>query len=287
MLQCSRDFFSHTTHPCKHVQFTVCFSKIKWCHRTRLALLIRDIRPSEVGVTQLLDDPIKASRGGWVFSLKDPDPCGNGDLRELYDQLSPGFTGRCTAPLLVDLKSKRIVSNDSASIVRMLGRPTTFGNSDVELYPADLAEDIDAVNEWVYKLLNNGVYRCGFSNSQAGYDEASSDVQKGLKKCNELLERNGPFLCGSRFTEADLRLLPTMLRFDGVYSPLFKAGGSHLKLRDFPAIHSWVRRCWALPGVPESIDLADACSSYYKQLFPLNPGGIIPSPVTAASIGLE
>ncbi len=259
----------------------------KWCHRARLALLVRGISGEEVGVTQLVDDPIKASRGGWVFSSRDPDPCGNnGDLRELYDQLSPGFTGRCTAPLLVDLKSKRIVSNDSASIVRMLGRPTTFGNVNVDLYPIDLAKQIDDVNEWVYQLLNNGVYRCGFSTSQVGYDEASADVQEGLRRCEHFLSKSGAFLCGSRFTEADLRLLPTMLRFDGVYSPLFKAGGSHLKVRDFPAIHAWLRRCWSVKGVPESIDLADACGSYYKQLFPLNPGGIIPSPVTAASIGL-
>jgi hypothetical protein len=29
--------------------------------------------------------------------------------REVYDLLSPGFTGRCTAPLLVDRKARRAV----------------------------------------------------------------------------------------------------------------------------------------------------------------------------------
>ena len=39
------------------------------------------------------------------------------DLKGVYDRASPGVTpyvGRCTAPLLVDKKRRRIVSNDSA-----------------------------------------------------------------------------------------------------------------------------------------------------------------------------
>jgi len=138
----------------------------------------------------------------------------------------------------------------------------------------------------VYRLLNNGVYRCGFSTTQSAYDKASADVREGLNRCETLLS-NQDFLCGSQLTEADLRLLPTMLRFDGVYSPLFKAGGTHLRVRDYPNLHAWLKRCWAIDGVKESIDLADANQSYYKQLFPLNPGGIIPSTVTAAELGLE
>jgi putative glutathione S-transferase len=33
---------------------------------------------------------------------------------------------------------------------------------------------------------------------------------------------------------------------------------------------------WALPGVAATVDLRDAWESYYKQLFPLNPGGLVP-----------
>ena len=66
-----------------------------------------------------------------------------------------------------------------------------------------------------------------------------------------------------------------------------QAGGAHSRIASYPAIEKWLKRCWSLPGVPSSIDLPDACSSYYKQLFPLNPGGIIPSPVTPKALGLE
>jgi putative glutathione S-transferase len=208
-------------------------------------------------------------------------------LREIYDMCLPNFTGRCTAPLLVDTMTKTIVSNESSDIVRMLGE-VTFGDETKErmsLYPPDLSEDIDKANAWVYNLLNNGVYRCGFSTAQGAYDAASADVREGLQLCEGVLSRQD-FLCGDRFTEADLRLLPTILRFDGVYAPLFKAGGTHLRIRDFPSIHAWLRRCWGMSGVQDSIDLAGANSSYFRQLFPLNPGGIVPSPVTAKELGL-
>ena len=254
-----------------------------------------------VSVTTLIDDPIKASRGGWIFSNPTRDrKVGTSDvvdLRGLYDYLSPNFQGRCTAPLLIDTKQQLIVSNESNDIVRMLPRllesVVTHDEDDddntIDLCPGEFSKTIDETNEWIYRLLNNGVYRCGFSTTQVAYDQASNDVREGLSKCEDILSK-APFICGTKtFTESDVMLLPTMLRFDGVYSPLFKAGGTHLKLKsDYPNIHSWLVRCWnTVPGVCTSIDIPDATSSYYKQLFPLNPGGILPTTVTAKELGLE
>lgn len=260
-----------------------------WCHRVRVAVALRNIAPTELGVTILVDDPIKASRGGWIFDANSPDPVANcRDLRALYDRLQPGYKGRCTAPLLVDKITRKIVSNESSDIVRMLNG-AVFGSPQTErrdLYPVELRQTIDETNAWVYSLLNNGVYQCGFSTTQGAYDEASAKVRQGLDRCEQVLQKT-PYLCGPTFTESDLFLLPTALRFDGVYAPLFKAGGAHFRIRDYPSLHAWLQRCWAIPGVPETIDLCDANMSYYKQLFPLNPGGILPTPVTAASLGLS
>lgn len=189
--------------------------------------------------------------------------------RELYEKLSPGYKGRCTAPLLIDLKSKQIVSNESADIVRMLnsvdlGQSQEERQKRINLYPKDLADEIDETNIWVYHLINNGVYRCGFSTQQEAYDEASSDVRQGLEQIETILG-DRKFLCSDQFTEADLRLLPTILRYDGAYSPLFKAGGVNLRIRDFSNILNWLQRCWDMEGVKETIDLEDAVSSYYKR----------------------
>lgn len=232
---------------------------------------------------------MRASRGGWVVSSSSFDPLKCSDLREVYDLLSPNYKGRCTAPLLVDLKSRRIVSNESADIVRTLNT-ASFGNKKTraDLYPEYLRNEIDQTNQWIYRLLNNGVYRCGFSTTQTSYDAAARDVREGLTRVDALLE-NQEFLCGDVFTEADLRLLPTMLRFDGAYAPLFKAGGAHTRVRDFQHLHAWLRRCWHMDdgAVQKTVDLKQASESYWKQLFPLNAGGIIPRAVTAKEIGLE
>jgi putative glutathione S-transferase len=260
-----------------------------WCHKAVLAVKLLGMDESQIGITRLEDDPIKASRGGWIFASDRPDPLKCKDLRELYDKLSPGYKGRCTAPLLVDLKSMSIVSNESSDIVRMLNKCTLgqpMASDRLDLYPKSLEYEIDESNDWVYALLNNGVYRCGFSTSQTAYDQASQDVRQGLERVNDILSRQ-PYLCGQVFTEADLRLLPTALRFDGAYAPLFRAAGGVRRIRDYPYLFQWLERCWEMDGVAESIDLADACLSYYKQLFPLNPGGILPTPVTATDLGLK
>lgn len=273
-----------------------------WCHRVRLVATILGLQNNQaLGLTQLVDDPIKASRGGWIFGYSPPQAPNVKDLRELYQELSPNYQGRCTAPLLVDWKTRTIISNESKDIVRMLPLLTNLAwngdsaenessSASIELVPIALQSQIDETNGWIYSLINNGVYQCGFATTQEAYDRASAQVRQGMDRVEERL-RSKPYLCGDVFTESDVMLLPTMLRFDTVYSPLFGAGGSrHWRLAtDYPAIHKWMKRCWQeIDGVATSIDLDDAAKSYYKQLFPLNPGGIVPSvEITPQRLGLE
>eukprot|EP00965_Chrysotila_dentata_P238699 6202669-Pleurochrysis_carterae.AAC.1 len=127
-----------------------------WCHRVLIALKLRGLL-GKVSFTRLIDDPEKASRGGWAFAPTAPDPlCNAPDLRGVYNRCTPGgtYTGRCTAPLLVDLATSRIISNESGDIVRMLNDldiMTADLNSDkaVDLYPEHLRDEIDRTNAWV------------------------------------------------------------------------------------------------------------------------------------------
>ena len=254
-----------------------------WCHRVMIALAMR----GQLGVissTRLADDPARASRGGWCFDASDPDPlCAASDLREVYNHCTAGgdYEGRVTAPLLVDLETAEIISNESADIVRMLNSLDIAEGAEasggpevvVDLFPPNLAEEIDAANEWVYELVNNGVYRAGFATTQDAYERAERDVHEGLARCDSILERRR-FLCGEVVTEADVRLLPTIVRFDGVYASFFRCGRKLIRA-DYPHVARWMEEMRALAG-PGHFDLDAARTSYYTNLFPLNPGGIVP-----------
>ncbi|GAB4820715.1 hypothetical protein N2152v2_007761 [Parachlorella kessleri] len=259
-----------------------------WCHRVLLALAVTGL-DRHIGFTWLVADPERASRGGWVFDDRDPI-FGCRDLREVYDLLSPGYRGRCTAPLLVDTKARRIVCNESSLIMRNLARLDMEGGTGVDLYPADLEMEIVAWNDRIYHAVNNGVYRSGFATSQPAYDKAQQELYATLDELEERLAKQR-FVCGDRITEADLRLFPTIARFDAVYAPLFKCG--RRRVADYPHLAAWAADVQQIriPGdglqIPDCLDLEGARQSYHTSLFPLNPSGIVPSAPAAADLALH
>ena len=47
-----------------------------------------------------------------------------------------------------------------------------------------------------------------------------------------------------RVTEADVRLYPTLIRFDSIYATLFKC--SKRRIADYPELKAWLRRMYNL-----------------------------------------
>jgi putative glutathione S-transferase len=197
-------------------------------------------------------------------------------LHELYTRTRQDFSGRVTVPVLWDARLGRIVNNESSEIIRMLNfefDPLARRRLP-DLYPQSLRRDIDAVNERVYRTVNNGVYRAGFASSQDKYEQAV----KGLFATLEWLERRlakRRWLCGPRFTEADVRLFTTLVRFDAVYYSHFKCN-LH-RLIDYPRLWRYTRRIYALPGVARTVDLREIKAHYYRSMPELNPSGVVPS----------
>ena len=253
-----------------------------WCHRCTLTLALRKL--SNVRVLQLVDDAERASRGGWVLPTPDVLFPGCSDLRQVYDALVPGgYRGRCTAPLLVNARTRQAVSNDSESICRLLnGLPPPGGVADVDLCPPHLAEPMTQLCASITRDVNNAVYQSGFATTQLAYN----DVQKRLWAAFDELEAR---LCGSRFlvgeklTLADVLLYPTAARFDAIYTQLFKC--NNRRIRDYVRLHAWLRDVSSLAGVSGTLDLASAKASYFRQLFPLNPSLIVPFGPTTVEVG--
>ena len=245
-----------------------------WCHRVNLAHKLYEVS-DVIGISFAADDPTKARRGGWYFSEDKKDPIWNEyDLLGVYNRCNPvqenqQYVGRCTLPLIVDTKTQTIVSNESRDIVRMLRK----ASEGPDLAPDNLLTEMEELQLYIYENINNGVYRCGFSSEQTAYDKAIKDVFEGLSRVNDILGHKR-FLHGDKITETDLFLLPTAVRFDGIYHSFFKCGLTTIA-RSYPNILRWMHDMHGVKGVRGCFDHDDAKRSYYQQLFPLNPSGII------------
>lgn len=167
-----------------------------------------------------------------------------------------------------------IVNNESAEIVRMFN--AGFGelaDGSVDFYPAELASEIDALNARIYPRLNNGVYRAGFATTQVAYDEAFAEVFAMLDELERRFADGRAFLLGDRFTEADIRLFVTLVRFDAAYHGLFKC--NLRRIADYPGLSAYLARILAIPGVRETVDIDHIKRGYYS-IKALNPTGIMP-----------
>ena len=122
-----------------------------------------------------------------------------------------------------------------------------------DLYPEKLRREIDWLNERIYRTVNNGVYRAGFATAQDKYEEAVSGLFKTLDWLEKRLAKATSGSAASDFTEADVRLFTTLVRFDAVYYSHFKC--NLRRLVDYPNLWRWTRRVYALPGVAKTVDL--------------------------------
>src|SRR5699024_2122872 len=143
-----------------------------------------------------------------------------------------------------------------------------------DLYPEALRDEIDEVNRDVFANVNNGVYQCGFAGSQQAYDEAYQRLFDALDRLEERLT-NERYLVGDTITEADIRLWPTLVRFDAVYHNHFKCNRN--KLSEMPALWGYARDLFQTPGFGDTIDFDQTKEHYYVVHTELNPSGIIPN----------
>lgn len=246
-----------------------------WAHRT---LLYRALKGLEDVIGVSVVDPVSGD-DGWVFSDYPGATAGDANgltaLHQLYTLAQPDYSGRVTVPVLWDTASRRIVNNESADIIRILNDGfDAHARKDADFYPPHLRAEIDTLNRFVYENVNNGVYRCGFATSQEAYEQAVSQLFGALDILEERLSHKR-YLLGNSVTEADLRLFPTLVRFDAVYFIHFKC--SVRRIADYPNLSGYLRDIYQLPGVAATVNMDHIKRHYYLSHRHINPTGIVPA----------
>lgn len=245
-----------------------------WAHRT---LIFRKLKKLEdlIGVS-VVDYLMLES--GWEFKRGEGSTgdhlFGSDFLYQVYLKADPGYSGRVTVPVLWDKQQNTIVSNESAEIIRMFNSAFDgITGSTNDFYPAELREDIDALNAVIYDTVNNGVYKAGFATAQDAYEGNVIRVFETLDTLENRLARNR-YLFGDRPTEADWRLFTTLVRFDPVYVGHFKC--NIRRIADYPNLDGYLRDLYQVPGIAETVHFDHIKGHYYRSHKTINPTGIVP-----------
>lgn len=262
-----------------------------WAHRTLITRILKGLT-GIIGVTVV---HWHMDNNGWRFATEEegkteaigagPEPFyGFKRLKELYFKANPDYAGRFTVPVLWDKKLETIVNNESSEIIRILN--TEFNSiidekyTNVDIYPEDLRAKIDELNDWIYPTINNGVYKAGFATKQEPYEREVKAVFESLDKIEKILEERHAtgeeFLLGNDITEADIRLYPTLVRFDPVYHQHFKCNIRMLR-HDYPHIHRYLRTLyWKNDAFKDTTNFEHIKFHYTKSHPQINPHGITP-----------
>jgi putative glutathione S-transferase len=247
-----------------------------WAHR---AIMFRALKKLEHAISISYCLPY-LGENGWIFELRPECPDCTLDqingfhyLHQAYIKADPHYTGKVTIPVLWDKETNKIVNNESSEIIRMFNSEFVgIAGDDTDYYPEPLRKEIDALNDFVYANVNNGVYRCGFARSQEAYNAAYDALFAALDQLEARLA-NRRYLLGDQQTEADWRLFPTLVRFDVAYFSIFKC--NRQRMSDFPNLWRFTRDLHSTPGIAATVKPRLYVQNYYS-LTRVNPTGIIP-----------
>ena len=238
-----------------------------WAYRTILYRSVKNLQPY---ISMSYTRPAMGLEG-WTFGETSEPLLAAKHIHDVYTAADDNFTGRCTVPVLWDKKTRTIVNNESADIIRMFDSvfDELEGVSQTRYYPPELAAEIDQLNSLIYTTVNNGVYRCGFSQAQEAYEQAYDLLFDTLDDLDARLA-DQRYLCGDRVTEADWRLFATLIRFDVAYYSQFKC--NKRQITEYANLWPYTRDLYQQPGVAETVDI-DAIKGIY---FGSRPPRIIP-----------
>lgn len=232
-----------------------------WAHRS---VIVRKLLGLEDVISLGTANPVRTEKG-WEFSLDEGgvDPVlGIRYLPEIYEKTDPDYTGRATVPTVVDVKTQKVVNNDYFRLTNYWETAWKPFHKEgaPDLYPVELREEIDQLNDIIFNEVNNGVYKAGFAQSQEAYEKAYDTLFARLDDLEERLSKQR-YLFGDQITDSDIRLYVTLARFDVAYYPVFRTNRN--RIIDFSNLWGYARDLYRIPAFKDTTDF-DAIKRGYQ-----------------------
>ena len=270
--------FGEGKNPVEKGRYHLVWAKL--CHWSNRASIVRELLGLEDAIGVNMVDHAKHEKNlGWefVYDKEHIDTVlGIQFLSEAYYKADDDYTGRTTVPALIDTKTGKVVNNDYTWLTNYfeVDFKPFHKKGAPDLYPEDLREEIDKLNDIIFREVNNGVYKAGFARKQKAYDRAYNMVFNRLDWLEERLS-NQRYLFGDRLTESDVRLYVTLVRFDCAYYPVFRLNKK--LLRDYPNLWAYARDLYQTPGFGDTTNFAAIKKHYHIDCCPSNEFAIVPN----------
>jgi glutathionyl-hydroquinone reductase len=259
----SNRYHLYVSYACPWASRTLIYRKLKGLEDH---ISVSVVHPDMLSDGWVFDDSYKGATKDHLFDFE--------YLRNVYQKTDQEITTSVTVPILWDKKLNTIVNNESSEIIRMFNSSfNNINNNNDDFYPESKRAEIDKLNDKIYDTVNNGVYKAGFAKTQETYDEAVISLFNTLDELDESLSKSR-YLVGDEITEADLRLIPTLLRFDIVYFTHFKCNIRQIKA--YKNLSRYTKELYEIPAIKESTNFDHIKRHYYYSHENINPFRIIP-----------
>jgi len=240
------------------------------CHRVAIALSLLGI--NEIFSSSYVND-VKRDKG-WRIDSKNEPVFSAESLQAIMVAAEGQITSECSVPLLIDKKSKRIVSAQSDDMVKMMDTIRISNNREPsKLWPLEISNEIDELNDWIRTRVGSGVYDILFADTESAKLEANNKVAHALAYLDRLLSNN-KYLFKNGVTASDIWLFPTLIRIDSIYTEIF---GLSKKLSHYPNLCRYLRDLWKIEHFHTASDLGSIEKHYFYSLIhgpngPTEPG---------------
>lgn len=167
-----------------------------------------------------------------------------------------------TAPAIVDVTTGAVVNNDYHALTTelALGFKDFISPDAPDIYPEELRADIDALNVIIYADFNLAVNLAALVTNQKDYEYYYDRIFACLDWLEERLSKQR-YLMGDTITDSDIRIFPTLARFDLVFYQKYLVNKK--RLVDYPNLWNYAKDLYSNPAFGGTTDFDSMRKRFY------------------------